>query len=90
MGEIRRSLGAIAVLGILTVVGVTVLVWKTGYSISEMDWDSDGETSLAEMWRAIDVGRRPTKHDGEDCHEFFNLKDGLPIRVDCPESAAPH
>ncbi|EGK70166.1 hypothetical protein METUNv1_03553 [Methyloversatilis universalis FAM5] len=88
MGKIKRSLAAIAVLAVLILVGVATLVWQTGYSISEMDWDSDGETSLAELWRAIDVGRRSAKRDGVYCQEFFNLKDGLPIRVDCPESTA--
>ena len=88
MGKIKRWLAAIAILAVLIVAGVATLVWKTGYSISDMDWNSDGETSVAEMWSAIDVGHRPVERDGIICQEFFNLKDGLPIRVDCPESVA--
>lgn len=88
MGTIKRSLTLIAMLAAFILVGAATLVWKTGYSIPEMDWNSDGETSLSEMWIAIDVGRRPTKQDGMDCQEYFNLKDGLPIRVYCPGSAA--
>lgn len=67
--------------------GIAILVWRTGYSISEMDWDSDGETSLGEMWRSIDVGRRSTAKNGMECQEFYSLKSGLPVRIDCPNKS---
>ncbi len=88
MGKIKLSLAAISMLAVLIMAGVVTLVWNTGYSISDMDWNSDGETSVAEMWRAIDVSNRPVERNGIVCQEFFSLKDGLPIRVDCPDSAA--
>lgn len=87
MGTMKQSLVAIGVLAILLGLGIAILVWRTGYSVSEMDWDSDGETSLGEMWRSIDVGRRPTKKDGMECQEFYSLKDGLPIRIVCPDKS---
>ena len=83
MGKMKQSMRAIGVLAVMIGLGVAILIWRTGYSIHEMDWDSDEQTSFAEMWRAIDVGRRSVQKEGVDCQEFFSLKDGLPIRVDC-------
>lgn len=50
-----------------------------------MDFDHDGSTSLEEFLEAGDVGTRPTRRDGRSCTEYFLLKDGLPVKVVCPE-----
>ena len=52
-----------------------------GYGVADMDWNGDGSTSLGEFFASADIGSRPR---GE-CREFFSLKDGLPVREDCPE-----
>ena len=57
-----------------------------GYSWDEMDWNSDGQTSFEEFLETTDIDKRPTVKDGHKCVEFYRLKDGLPVRVDCSES----
>lgn len=89
MGKMRKPLSALVLLALVIVLAVAALIRQTGYSVSEMDWNSDGETSVAEMWRAIDVGRRPTVQDGVECQEYFRFKDGLPVRIDCPKIGSP-
>jgi hypothetical protein len=55
-----------------------------GYGISDMDWDGDGHVSISEFFRSSDVGSRPApEKTGEQCREFFSLKDGTTIRVTC-------
>jgi hypothetical protein len=68
-------------------VGMAVLavvaISQSGHTFSEMDWNSDGSTSLSELLEAPDIGRRPVSKDGEECIEFFSFKDGMPLRIDC-------
>lgn len=85
MGKMKQSLLAVVALGVLIAAGVVTLIWTTGYSIKEMDWNADGRITLAEMFLSIDVSHRPVKREGVECREFYNLKDGLPVRVDCPK-----
>jgi hypothetical protein len=85
MGKMKQSLIVLVALGVLIAGGMVTLILNAGYSIDEMDWDSDGRTTLTEMFRSIDVRRREVKRDGVECQEFYNLKDGLPVRVDCPK-----
>lgn len=58
--------------------------FENGYTWREMDWNSDGSTTLIEFFEASDVGKRPITVDGKSCNELFGYKDGQPIRVDCP------
>jgi hypothetical protein len=88
VGKVKQSFTAIGILAASLAVGVSILVWRTGYSITEMDWNSDGRTTVGEIWRAVDVGHRITINDGMTCQEYFSLKDGLPIRVVCPDVSA--
>jgi hypothetical protein len=68
------------------VIGVDLVVAfaESPVTWADMDWNSDGRTSLAELARSLDVGVRPTSPDVRACREFFSLKDGLPMRVQCP------
>jgi len=84
MGEIKRMVAVIVSLGFTASIGGALLIWRTGYSVAEMDWDANGRTSLAEMLNALDVGRRLTTRNGVVCKEYFDLKDGLLVRLDCP------
>lgn len=58
----------------------TAIVLGQGYSWSEMDWNSDGTTTISEFFMSADIGR--TK-DGPSCTLFYSLKDGLPIKRVC-------
>ncbi len=84
MGKIGQLLVAVGLVLVMLGAGAAILVLRTGYSIQEMDWNSDGETTVSEMLRAIDIGRRTIKKNGLVCQEYFNFKDGLPVRVVCP------
>lgn len=75
-------LAAIVILPFLLL--FTVVSLQQGYSWKEMDWNEDGTTTIAEFLEATDVGKRKLVVDGRTCSEFYSLKDGLPIRLDCP------
>ncbi|WP_146198002.1 hypothetical protein [Caulobacter endophyticus] len=55
-----------------------------GYGWSEMDWNSDGWTSLGEFLDAADIGKREAVVCQRVCTEYFAYKDGMPVRTDCP------
>ena|SRR5690349_20286864 len=52
------------------------------YGFSEMDWNGDGSVSPGEIFASMDIGA--SGHPGS-CREFFSLKDGVPIRIICPD-----
>jgi hypothetical protein len=58
--------------------------WQKHYEWQEMDWNSDGVTSFSEFIEASDVGGRDVVRGRKTCREYFSVKDGLPIRTDCP------
>jgi hypothetical protein len=71
----------------IAVIAVTIIAMETvgkGLSISEMDWDGDGTTSIAEVSLTMDVGVYAEEVDGEPCRRVFRTKDGAPIKVFCP------
>jgi len=57
---------------------------QNGYGWSEMDWNSDGRTTLSEFLDAADIGKREAVVCQRTCTEYFAYKDGLPVRTDCP------
>ncbi len=59
--------------------------YKSGYQHKDMDWNQDGRTSITEIIESSDVGSRTKIVDGGECVEYFAYKDGLPIKVVCPE-----
>ncbi|WP_374374744.1 hypothetical protein [Dongia sp.] len=68
--------------------GGTLVYWggkfvlQSGYTLHEMDWNDDGETTFGEMLHAVDVGMSPvTGKPG--CRYFFEYKDGRPIKTVC-------
>jgi hypothetical protein len=55
-----------------------------GYGWSERDWNRDGHTSFGEFFRAGDIGTRSVTQNSVVCVEYFSLKDGSSVRIDCP------
>lgn len=72
-----------------SVLAVTCLVIALnvlqGYTWAEMDWNDDGRTSPGEFLTASEFGKRPAMMSDPRCTEYFSHKDGLPVRIDCPE-----
>ena len=50
---------------------------------SDMDWNNDGYTTPFELLESNDIGLRITK---DNCKEYYALKDGLNIKIICPEN----
>lgn len=55
-----------------------------GYRWLEMDWNSDGRTTISEFFSAADIGKRAAIEGPKSCTVYYAYKDGLPVRVDCP------
>jgi hypothetical protein len=76
-------------LGIMGVVLFGVFgfgAFRQGYAWSEMDWNKDGRTTIAEFLHSDDIGKRQIQVNGVMCSEFYELKDGMPIRTICPQA----
>ena len=58
--------------------------WRKGFSWEDMDWNQNGETSLTEFFKTSDVGVREIVKEVKACKEFYDYKDGLPIKIVCP------
>lgn len=63
---------------------IILIIWRSGFTMTEMDWDCDGHTSLHEISEAVDVRRRPVEMSGIQCYEYFDMRTGSMIRTDCP------
>ena len=57
-----------------------------GYSLEEMDWDQNGSTSIQEIFMSSDIGKRNIKQSGKMCIEYFSFKDGMSVKIVCPET----
>jgi hypothetical protein len=71
---------------------VLVLIYPTyialgslarGYGWREMDWNSDGRTTLSEFLASADIAKRSVQRGQDVCWEYYALKDGFPVRTDC-------
>jgi hypothetical protein len=74
---------------IITILGFIVFFFiqalNTGYTIKEMDWNNNGKTSISEIYESLDVGKRDVElNDTMKCIEYFDLKDGMPMKTICP------
>jgi hypothetical protein len=58
--------------------------YRQGYTWGEMDWNSDGSTSLSEFLKSSDIGWRRITRNGIQCTQYFAYKDGLEIKTACP------
>ena len=57
-----------------------------GYSWQEMDWHQRGKTSLSDFFSASDIGKREIIKDNKKCVEYYAYKDGLTIKIACPNA----
>lgn len=74
-----------AILAIPAFVARAITAWRQGYDWAEMDWDDKGHTSLADFLRAADVGKRPVDVNGQSCVEYFIYRDGITVKIVCPQ-----
>lgn len=82
--KIAIGIAIVSISPILFVIGLLFFsAFKTGYTLKEMDWNNSGMTSISEILFAGDVGKRKINIDTLDCVEFFDFKDGLPIKLIC-------
>lgn len=91
MGKMKTMMTSFSVAGAVLVIYFSLRVFgalSQGYSWSEMDWDQDGVTSIGEFFAASDVGKREVNRDGKKLIEYFSYKDGLPVKIVSPPSAA--
>lgn len=63
---------------------IAVGVLQMGYGWQEMDWNADGSTSVGEFLSSTDIGKRELMRGSRKCWEYYAVKDGMPIRTDCP------
>jgi hypothetical protein len=71
----------------IALVASTIIGMETvgkGLSISEMDWNGDGTTSIGEFLATMDVGVYAEQVNGKQCRRVFRTKDGSPIKELCP------
>jgi hypothetical protein len=61
----------------------SIAVFEKGFSWREMDWNSDGVTSISEFFESSDIGKREVVVNGHNCIDYFAYKDGLTVRLDC-------
>jgi hypothetical protein len=70
---------------VLVVAGYPVAaVLSAGHGWRTSDWNRDGRTTPGEWFLGMDVGTRSVVVQGQACTEYFDFKDGMPLRVDCP------
>lgn len=79
----KRLFGFLALVSIVTLFWYVYLLSDERYSFNEMDLDRDGIVSFGEAAYISDSDTRSIMVDGKACIEFFALKDGLPIKVEC-------
>ncbi|MCA9483213.1 MAG: hypothetical protein KC553_05720 [Nitrospina sp.] len=61
-----------------------ILVFNHPAPFRDMDWNGDGSVSILEIFQTNDLGFRTVQINQEECNEYFRLKDGLPVKIVCP------
>lgn len=76
---------AAAVIGIY--LGFILIEAFRKFTLSEMDWNSDGHTSIFEILAAADMDRREASTN-KSCTEYYAYKDGLPVKIVCARASS--
>jgi hypothetical protein len=61
------------------------MVYSSPLSYAEMDINHDGKVEFFDVDYASSFGERSVESAGLKCIEYFAYKDGLPLKVVCPE-----
>ena len=90
MGKIAMKKISVIIAAVLLIFATYFAVrifagYNSGYQYEVMDWNQDGRISITEIIESGDVGSRTKLVDGVECVEYFAYKDGLPIKVVCPD-----
>lgn len=83
----RTLWGLLAGVLSLPVLWLAILVVNAlsrGYAWELMDWNRDGHTSMGEFLETGDTFEREAAVDGRRCIQIIAMKDGMPLRTDCP------
>ena len=86
MGKVKHLLvipAAVAVLAALYLLFRIAASAMQGYSWQEMDWQQSGTTSVADFFKASDIGKRDVEKAGKKCVEYYAYKDGSPVKTVC-------
>jgi hypothetical protein len=88
MSKFKKTIILLGSSGLSIVIAYSALCifigYKKGYTYKTMDWNQDGYTSLMELISSSDIGSRNISVNGEHCIEYYAYKDGLPVKVICP------
>jgi hypothetical protein len=76
-------LGIPLILVLAYLVMLAYFSWSKGYNWEDMDWQNKGYTSIGDFFAASDIGRREIEIEGKLCFEYYDYKDGLPIKTVC-------
>lgn len=76
----------VASAAVYVILGLGASIWRLNlHSLSDMDWNDDGATTLEELLDTLDIGQRAGR---PGCIHFYAMKDGLDVKVVCrPETA---
>ena len=80
-----KTLGVVFIFLCIYVISRAFSSFSHGYSWQEMDWNQDGTTSITEALDGSDIGKREVIRYQKKCIEYYAYKDGLPVKMVCPE-----
>lgn len=61
------------------------MIYRSPVPYDAIDRNHDGSVSFTEADYVSSFGVHTIYHQGEKCVEYFAYKDGLPLKVDCPD-----
>ncbi len=70
-------------IGVICFLGIGYSIFSKDFKIEQMDWDQNGDLTLTELLQASGIDVRPVKVEGKWCKDYFYLKDGLTVKVEC-------
>lgn len=77
----------LTVAGLIVIVTVSAgylyLITKSPLSFDETDFDNSGYVTLSELFYASSYGVRALKIGARNCVEYYSLKDGLRLKLEC-------
>jgi hypothetical protein len=83
--SIRTAVIAAAVLILCYWAGFAWMVYRSPLPYEAIDLNHDGSVSYTEADYVSSFGMRTIYRQGEQCVEYFAEKDGLPLKLVCPD-----